>query len=447
MVMKPLLGMYKARCKPLFGACSGRGAERLHGEICWKMVEGRLPFRQEKVLEIGALLVLLKGPCSGRGAALATSRLGAEAARSLESRQVVTARRVLRSGGTTSTGVGSMAASTSGEGQPSEGRRTAPIFVVGHPRSGTTLLRLILNAHSRIVIPPEAHIASFLRRCESKYGPLVNEASRRQIAERLVSKRRMKEWELDSEEMYMRIMEADPPTPAGVFEALMSLWTDKARKPRWGEKTPGTYRFLPEVNQWFPDSQVIHIVRDGRDVAVSCLNPPFADFYDKGNVYEVAVRWRHALACCRRAKRTLGPERFLQIRYEDLVADPEKVTRSICDFLGERFEPAMLDYHESAKTHVARGDSSFHERTKKSVNRGRVERWRNDAAPDFIAGFEGIASRDLEALGYSLSGITPQTRQQIRILYERLKPRRLIKNYRPPGGQSAEKRSSSSADG
>jgi hypothetical protein len=306
---------------------------------------------------------------------------------------------------------------------------------------------LILNAHSRIVIPPEAHIASFLRRCESKYGPLVNEANRRQVAERLVSKRRMKEWEFDSEEMYMRVMEADPPTPAGVFGALMSLWTDKASKPRWGEKTPGTYRFLPEVNQWFPDSQVIHIVRDGRDVAVSCLNPPFADLYDKGNVYEVAVRWRHAMACCRRAKRELGSDRFLQIRYEDLTADPKTVTRSICEFLGERFEPAMLDYHESAKTHVARGDSSFHERTKESVNRGRVERWRSDATPGFIAGFEGIASRDLEALGYSLSGITPQTRQQIRILYERLKPRRLLKNYRPPGGQSAEKRSPSSADG
>ncbi len=323
---------------------------------------------------------------------------------------------------------------------PPPPRRNAPIFVVGHPRSGTTLLRLILNAHSRIVIPPEAHVASFLRRCEKTYGPLVVEANRRRAVERLVGKRRMQEWGFEEEEMYMRAMEADPPTPGGVFAALMSLWTDKERKPRWGEKTPGTYRFLPEVNTWFPDCQVVHIVRDGRDVAVSCLTPPFADLYDKGNVYEVAVRWRHAIHCCRRAKRFLGPDRFFELRYEDLTADPETMARKLCAFLGEEFEAPMLDYHRSATKNVARGDSSFHQRTKEAVNRGRVERWRTDATPDFIAGFEGVAARELQDFGYPLSGITPPTRQQVRILYERLRPRRLVKNYRPPGGQSAEKR-------
>jgi len=320
------------------------------------------------------------------------------------------------------------------------GTRTAPIFVVGHPRSGTTLLRLILNAHSRIVIPPEAHVVSFLRRCEDKYGPLVNEANRRQAVERLVQKRRMEEWGFESEEMYTRAMEADPPTPAGVFQALMSLWTDKERKPRWGEKTPGTYRYLDDVSAWFPDCQVIHIVRDGRDVAVSCLTPPFSELYDKGNVYEVAVRWRHAIHSCRRAQRMLGPERFLQLRYEDLADDPEAVSRTLCDFLGERFEPAMLEYHRDAGKHLARGDKSFHGRTHRGVDKGRVERWRTDADPEFIAGFEGVARQELLELGYPLSGITPVARQQIRILYEKLRPRRLVKNYRPRGGESAEKR-------
>ncbi len=323
---------------------------------------------------------------------------------------------------------------------PALGKSTAPIFVVGHPRSGTTLLRLILNAHSRIVIPPEAHVVSFLRRCESKFGPLVNEANRRRIVERLVAKRRMQEWGLDPEAMYSRCMEAEPQTPGGLFAALMSLWAEKEHKPRWGEKTPGTYRFLSDVNGWFPDCQVIHIVRDGRDVAVSCLTPPFADLYDKGNVYEVAVRWRHAIHCCRRARRTLGPSRFLEIRYEDLTTDPEGVVRKLCAFLGEAFEEGMLDYHKSATTHVSRGDKSFHQRTQQSVNRGRVERWRTDAKPEFVAGFEGVAGSELEAFGYPLSGITPPTRQQVRILYEKLRPRRLVKNYKPPGGESAEKR-------
>jgi len=325
------------------------------------------------------------------------------------------------------------------------GTSTAPIFIVGHPRSGTTLLRLMLNAHSRIVIPPEAHIASFLRRCEGTYGPLVNEANRRQVVERLVHKRRMEEWGFEAEAMFARAMEAEPPTPGGVFAALMSLWTDKAGKPRWGEKTPGTYRFLPDVEAWFPDCQVIHIVRDGRDVAVSCLTPPFADLYDKGNVYEVAVRWRHAIHCCRRARSRLGPERFFELRYEDLTADPEAMVRRLCTFLHERFEPAMLDYHREAGRHVARGDKSFHQRTQGQVDRARVERWRQDAQPDFIACFEGIAGRELRDFGYALSGITPPTRQQLRIAYEKFRPRRLMKNYKPPSGESPEKRSKSTS--
>jgi hypothetical protein len=327
------------------------------------------------------------------------------------------------------------------------GRGKAPIFVVGHPRSGTTLLRLLLNAHSHIVVPPEAHVVSFLRRCEDQYGPLVNEANRRRVVERLVHKRRMREWGFDTEAMFARLMEADPATPAGVFAALMSLWTEQEHKPRWGEKTPGTYRFLPEVTRWFPQSQVIHIVRDGRDVAVSCLSPPFADQYDKGNVFEVAVRWRHAINCCEHARRDLGPSRFLQVRYEDLTSQPEKAVREICAFLGEPFEAQMLDYHQSAGANVARGDSTFHQRTKQTVNTGRVERWRADAKPEFVAGFEGVAGRELQSLGYPLSGITPETRLQMRILYEKYRPRRLVKNYRPADGSSAEKQQPTSEAG
>lgn len=313
------------------------------------------------------------------------------------------------------------------------GRSTAPIFVVGHPRSGTTLLRLILNEHSRIVIPPEAHVASYLRRVEHKFGSLRDPGNRRAAVLRLVEKDRMAEWGFPTEVMVERLMAADPPTPGGLFAALMSLWTEKEGKPRWGEKTPGTYRYLPEVDAWFPDCQVVHIVRDGRDVAVSNLTPPFSDMYDKGNVFEVAVRWKDALARCRRAEqRFLGPGRFLQVRYEDLTDDPETIVRRLCAFLHEEFEPAMLEYHRHAGRNVARGDKSFHQRTSRRVDKGRVERWRQDASPEFVCAFEGLAGRELAQLGYRLSGWKPSPALARRILLERLRPRRLIHNYKPP---------------
>lgn len=315
--------------------------------------------------------------------------------------------------------------------QVASGSRNAPIFVVGHPRSGTTLLRLILDSHERIVIPPEGHLVSLLRRAERKYGALSDPANFEQLLDRLLHKQRMSEWKIDVEDARRRCL-AGPHTPAGVFASLMGIWTDRTGKPRWGEKTPGTYRFLPEVNRWFPDCQVLHIVRDGRDVAVSCLTPPFSDQYDKGNVYEVAVRWRDAIRRGRHAGGMLGSRRYLELRYEDLTAAPEVVVRAICDFLHEDFAPQMLRFHEQALGKVARGEQGFHQRVAQQVDTQRVERWRKDADEEFVLGFEGIAGKELEENGYRLSGYKAQPALRGRILLERLRPRNPVKHYKGP---------------
>jgi len=318
------------------------------------------------------------------------------------------------------------------------GTSTAPIFVVGHPRSGTTLLRLMLDAHPRIVIPPEGHLVSLLRRAERKYGSLSDPSNFGELLERLLHKQRMAEWELDIEDARRRCMQGEH-SARGVLASLMSIWTDRTGKPRWGEKTPGTYRFIPEVNQWFPDCQVVHIVRDGRDVAVSCLTPPFSDQYDKGNVYEVAVRWRDSVRRGRHAAGLLGPKRYFELRYEDLTADPEAMLRRIAEFLHEDFVPAMLDAsRRDPRTKVARGEQSFHGRLTGKVDQARVERWRQDADEAFVLGFEGLAGAELERLGYRLSGFKAPAALRGRILIERLRPRNPSKHYtapeRPAGG-------------
>jgi hypothetical protein len=312
------------------------------------------------------------------------------------------------------------------------GTSTAPIFVVGHPRSGTTLLRLMLDSHPRIVIPSEGHLVSLLRRARRKYGPLDDPRNFEQLVDRLLHKQRMLDWKLDLEDARRRCL-AGEHTAGGIFASLMQIWTDRTGKPRWGEKTPGTYRFLPDVSQWFPDCQVVHIVRDGRDVAVSCLTPPFSDEYDKGNVYEVAVRWRDAVRRGRRAAGLLGPSRYLEFRYEDLTADPQATLRRVCSFLHEDFVPGMLEYHREAKQKVSRGDSSFHQRLSNSVDKARVERWRKDASEEFVLGFEGIAGAELERLGYALSGYRARPALKGRILVERLRPRNPIKHYKASG--------------
>jgi hypothetical protein len=312
---------------------------------------------------------------------------------------------------------------------PALGTSTAPIFVVGHPRSGTTLLRLMLDSHPRIVIPPEGHLVSLLRRAERKYGRLDDPANFERLVDRVLHKQRMQEWQLDVEDARRRCL-AGPHTQGGLFASLMSVWTERSGKPRWGEKTPGTYRFLPDVNRWFPDCQVLHIIRDGRDVAVSCLTPPFADMYDKGDVYEVAVRWRDAIRRGRKAAGLLGPQRYMELRYEDLTADVEGTLRKVCAFLGEEFAPAMLAHDRKASGKVPRGEQSYHQRVGGKVDSQRVERWRKDATPEFVLGFEGLAGAELEHYGYTLSGYEAPVALKGRILFERLRPRNPVKHYK-----------------
>ena len=311
--------------------------------------------------------------------------------------------------------------------------------MVGHPRSGTTLLRLILDSHPRIVIPPEGHLVSLLRRAERKFGDLRDDANFERLLERLLNKARMVEWGLDPADARRRCL-AGERTPGGVFAAIMSIWLERTGKPRWGEKTPGTYRFVPDVDRWFPDCQVVHIVRDGRDVAVSCLTPPFADMYDKGDVYEVAARWKDAVRRGNAAARRLGPSRYHELRYEDLTADPEGKVRELCAFLREDFDPAMLEYHRKSPGKVPRGERSYHQRTHGQVDTQRVERWRRDASEEFVLGFEGLAGAELEQKGYTPSGYSAPPALAGRILLERLRPRRPVKHYR------GEKRSGGSED-
>jgi len=283
------------------------------------------------------------------------------------------------------------------------------------------------------VIPPEGHLVSLLRRAERKYGRLDDPGNFDELLERLLHKQRMQEWKIDVDDARRRC-ELGPHTPGGVFASLMSIWTDRTGKPRWGEKTPGTYRFLPEVNRWFPDCQVVHVVRDGRDVAVSCLTPPFSDEFDKGDVYEVAVRWRDAVRRGRHAAGLLGPARYMELHYEKLVADPEARLREVCAFLNEDFAQEMVRSNERAAGRVGRGEASYHQRASNTVDSRRVERWRTDASEEFVAGFEGIAGAELERLGYGLSGFRVRPALRGRILLERLRPRNPVKHYKAPGG-------------
>jgi len=192
-----------------------------------------------------------------------------------------------------------------------------PIFIIGCPRSGTTLLRLMLDSHPHISCGPESHFLVDLADIVIRHGA------------------RIERFGVDKEQWYEKT--------ATFFHTFHLEYAQQRGKQRWAEKTPKYTRHLPLVNQLYPDCQLIHMIRNGRDVVSS---------YHKRWGYMSAVktaayRWREYITLARDFGKTLPKDRYYELRYEALVSDPEMVLRGTFEFLQEPWVPDVLNYEKA----------------------------------------------------------------------------------------------------
>ena len=125
---------------------------------------------------------------------------------------------------------------------------------------------------------------------------------------------------------------------------MFALYTSRQGKARYAEKTPINVLHIELLADVFPEARFIHLIRDGRDVALSYLDTDFG----ASSLPEAAVQWRRFVRKGRRSGARVGAHRYQEVRYEDLVADPDTVLRSLCEFIDLPFDPSMLRYHERA---------------------------------------------------------------------------------------------------
>lgn len=275
-------------------------------------------------------------------------------------------------------------------------RPTRPIFLLGNIRSGTSLLSRMLNCHPRICVPYEAHVYNIFWDYRDRYEPLTEPDRQRHLVQDVLSMRVFRDWSKppDIEAVMQRI---ERPCFHGVFEAMMHAWADGQQKPRWGEKTPHNGPYWRAISQGFPNAQFIHLVRDGRDCALSMIKARFGPKL----VYPAAVRWARYLDQMQQMRETLGPSRVYEVHYEDLIENPEQTLQALCDFLGEQYDPAMLDYH-------ARGDNYMTDRRnrknlKKPIMKDNKQKWRTEMSPRNQRFFEAVAGPQLQRHGYPRS--------------------------------------------
>ena len=273
-----------------------------------------------------------------------------------------------------------------------------PIFVVGCPRSGTTMLSLMIHAHPRLAMPPESRFLLKAWRRRANFGNLQTPKQRMMLAKAFVrTGSKIRDLGLDPQETLDKIL-AGPPTIGSAFGIVFKEFADKHGASRWGDKRPAYYQEVDVLLRLFPDAQIVHIVRDGRANVASLKKMPWWPFDSIGSM----AAWSQAEYCSQRNAKRLPADVFHVIRYESLVADPEPVLRQLCAFLEEEFHPAMLEPSEVSD--VVPEKKVWHENLKQSVNTDRVESWRKGLEPWELGLMETVLRRKLVRNGYTLSG-------------------------------------------
>ena len=275
-----------------------------------------------------------------------------------------------------------------------------PIFVLGCPRSGTTLLQLMLHAHPRIAIPPETRFVLTSYEARNSFGDLREESRRRALASSITRERQtlFDDLGLDAESVFEEIVDG-PPTLGSAIGIVFRAYARRFDKPRWGDKRPGYYQYIPALLRMFPDAQIVHLIRDGRDCVASLKTMPWFS----GDIYAAVCYWIEAIDSGRRAARHLPADTYFELRYEDLVADPAARLAELCVFLGEEYDPAMAEPHRIAGRTIPER-KSWHADTHKEVTRAPSGTWQERLQPWEIALCDAAMGRRLRALGYEAGG-------------------------------------------
>jgi len=276
-----------------------------------------------------------------------------------------------------------------------------PIFVVGCPRSGTTLLQLMLHAHPRIAIPPETRFVLTSYQGRNSFGDLREVSSRRELARSIVGDRKTLFYDLglDGDEVLAEIM-AGPPTLGSAIGIVFRAYARRFDKPRWGDKRPGYYQYIPALLRLFPDAQIVHLIRDGRDCVASLQRMPW--FTQDLNA--AVCTWIEAIDSGRRAARRLPAGTYLEVRYEELAADPGPRLAELCAFLGEDYDPAMTEPHKISGTTLPERQI-WHAETQRAVQAAPSGTWQERLRPAEIALCEAAMAGRLRSLGYEVTGL------------------------------------------
>jgi hypothetical protein len=297
--------------------------------------------------------------------------------------------------------------------------KDSPIFIIGTERSGSNLLRTILNAHSRIAVPHPPHILHYFAPIEHRYGDLTNDANLHRLAEDVIRllKVHIHPWEIIPDAATIT-RNAQPRDLFGIFAAVYDEYLAYSKKERWGCKSTFMIHYTDRILARYPDARLLWLVRDPRDVVVSSRDSVFNPFHP----YFTAHLWKQQQDIGLALQQSLPANNILLSRYEDLIATPTETAERICSFLGELFEPDMLRYFETTSARLGASLSEDWKNIARPILGDNAEKFRRHLTIDERALIQQVAGETMIKLGYQpehLNGTQIQvgmaTRLQFRV--------------------------------
>jgi Sulfotransferase family len=280
------------------------------------------------------------------------------------------------------------------------------VFIVGCPRSGTTLFQRVVDAHPELAVIDETlWILRLYRRSE---GVTQDGLVTPRVIDDLLADRRFVRLDLPIADVE-RLLDGGGMPYTRFVSGIFDLYGRSRGKRLVGDKSPGYVRKIPRLHRLWPDAKFVHLIRDGRDVALSALGWARADqilgdfrTWPDDPWTTAALWWERSVRMGREAGGDLPAGRYHEVRFEALVADPEVESRRLCAFLGLRYDEAMVRFHEG-RTRRAAGASSKRQWLPPTAG---LRNWRTQMAPEAIERFEAVAGDLLDELGYERAAPT-----------------------------------------
>lgn len=276
-----------------------------------------------------------------------------------------------------------------------------PIFMIGAERSGTTLVMALLGSHSRIAVPEVVWYYPRFYPYLHTYGDLSNEKNLRVLAEEMIFGLKTPFWgmKINPRTIVDEVLNLAPEKSfAGIYAGMHQRFANYVNKPRWGEKTPHNLFFIEPMHNDFPDAQFIFIMRDGRDACADYLESSFGP----ANIYAAANSWKRCQNAVKKYRPQLADQGlWLDLKYEDLVTNPESAMKKVCEFLNEDYEESMFDFYKTDLC-KARGASRDHEPLGKPISNQYIGIYKDLLSRRDQRIFAAVAGNELVEAGYEL---------------------------------------------